>query len=562
MPAYTYPVPYPDTAPVLEVPAVCVISSNGLFGFIFLVALPIAVFLTWLTVVLYRHYVRQAMGQVADTGAISRALYRSGGMPPARALQFDVVDTSVALPKPALAGVAAEGVERASFAYAVAGLVHALIGASLTVGLDDLAFLPVHFGSLLLLYAWPVIPALIVVRVGDARSKWNLLTGYFALLLVLDALSLTLGFTDGVGLGRILLTWAFWMGIPSLLLWILNNRAWRSVGLFAYFVAVSLVVAVLLATQGLGCLALTLGDIRLWSDYRYVVWLGLLLILLLAVWGTLRYVAQRYRLKQTSIQTLTLDSWWLVITLSEIIIQFEPTQGGSVSLILTFVAYKLISSHLLRRKADEKQPKPASLLLLRVFGHRLRSRQLLDQLSQRWSFIGPISLISAPDLAATNLEPDELLQFWGLRLRNLFVASEEDLQRRLGSFDAKPDPDGRYRINEFFCYDNTWKATVHALAMRSDAVLMDLRGFGEHNKGCSFELGLLLAEVPLARVVLLVDATTQRDALLRLLEELWQQLPADSVNRTLAEPRLCLFHAPPALHSVEPLLLRVAAAVG
>ncbi|MBJ6610482.1 MAG: hypothetical protein JG718_09010 [Candidatus Thiothrix moscowensis] len=267
-------------------------------------------------------------------------------------------------------------------------------------------------------------------------------------------------------------------------------------------------------------------------------------------------------MKQTSIQTLTLDSWWLVITLSEIIIQFEPTQGGSVSLILTFVAYKLISSHLLRRKADEKQPKPASLLLLRVFGHRLRSRQLLDQLSQRWSFIGPISLISAPDLAATNLEPDELLQFWGLRLRNLFVASEEDLQRRLGSFDAKPDPDGRYRINEFFCYDNTWKATVHALAVRSDAVLMDLRGFGEHNKGCSFELGLLLAEVPLARVVLLVDATTQRDALLRLLEELWQQLPADSVNRTLAEPRLCLFHAPPALHSVEPLLRRVAAAVG
>ena len=41
----------------------------------------------------------------------------------------------------------------------------------------------------------------------------------------------------------------------------------------------------------------------------------------------------------------------------------------------------------------------------------------------------------------------------------------------------------------------------------SDVVLMDLRSFKAHNRGCRHELGVL-ARAPPARVVVLVDADT------------------------------------------------------
>ena len=54
--------------------------------------------------------------------------------------------------------------------------------------------------------------------------------------------------------------------------------------------------------------------------------------------------------------------------------------------------------------------------------------------------------------------------------------------------DVEPDRDGRFRINEFCCRDDTWQATVVALIERADAVVMDLRGFTAERRGCEFEL--------------------------------------------------------------------------
>jgi hypothetical protein len=50
------------------------------------------------------------------------------------------------------------------------------------------------------------------------------------------------------------------------------------------------------------------------------------------------------------------------------------------------------------------------------------------------------------------------------------------------------DRDARYRVNDFFCFDNAWRAVVSHLARGSDAVLVDLRGFGRQNSGVVFEL--------------------------------------------------------------------------
>jgi hypothetical protein len=48
---------------------------------------------------------------------------------------------------------------------------------------------------------------------------------------------------------------------------------------------------------------------------------------------------------------------------------------------------------------------------------------------------------------------------------------------RLASLDLEPDADGRYRINEMMCTDDTWRPTVEGLIGSVDVIMIDLRGF-------------------------------------------------------------------------------------
>jgi hypothetical protein len=64
----------------------------------------------------------------------------------------------------------------------------------------------------------------------------------------------------------------------------------------------------------------------------------------------------------------------------------------------------------------------------------------------------------------------------------------------------------------------------------ADAVLMDLRGFDESNRGCIFELTELVNLIELERILVLVDRTTDRDLFRRVLEEAWSGLRDDSPN--------------------------------
>ena len=55
-----------------------------------------------------------------------------------------------------------------------------------------------------------------------------------------------------------------------------------------------------------------------------------------------------------------------------------------------------------------------------------------------------------------NGDPHEFLDFIGGKLSRRFVAGEEDLSKRIEALDTAPDPDGRYRVNQFFCRPDTW----------------------------------------------------------------------------------------------------------
>jgi hypothetical protein len=78
---------------------------------------------------------------------------------------------------------------------------------------------------------------------------------------------------------------------------------------------------------------------------------------------------------------------------------------------------------------------------------------------------------------------------------------------------------------------------------QADLVAMDLRSFGPANAGCVFELQALLDLVPLRRLVLLVDRTTDRPFLERTLRGRWQELAVSAPNATDLAPRLLLLDA-------------------
>ena len=117
-------------------------------------------------------------------------------------------------------------------------------------------------------------------------------------------------------------------------------------------------------------------------------------------------------------------------------------------------------------------------------------------------------MIAGADLAMRTVDPGDFIPFLGGRLRQLFVQDSGDLLQRLTHLDETRDPDGRFRINEFFCHDNTWRQTLKALLGRSDLVLMDLRGFSESNSGCLFELQQLAENGLLQRTMFVIDDRT------------------------------------------------------
>ena len=270
------------------------------------------------------------------------------------------------------------------------------------------------------------------------------------------------------------------------------------------------------------------------STLTILIAISFALSAVLASMGLL-WIGRQYRRRRLNDQTFLFDSLWLSTSCWVCVYLMGDSQRFSYLLgLLPFALYKLTVGYGLRGLADRTKRLPnVRLLFLRVFGSSSRSEKLFDLLAARWRYAGVIRLISATDVARGRFEPDEFLDFLSGRLARGFISTNADLERRLSAPDLGPDPDGRYRIDEFFCRADTWQSTVTRLMAQSDLVAMDLRGFTSANKGCLFELGVLMETVPLARVALLIDRTTDEPLLGRTLTDLWAKMTPRSPNATL-----------------------------
>lgn len=232
-----------------------------------------------------------------------------------------------------------------------------------------------------------------------------------------------------------------------------------------------------------------------------------MLAILPVVWLS-RLVDGLYRRKLFSELAWLMTSFWFVCLTLEVASGMHGAGFHALWMYLPML-WLPVTFYALRR-AMAPRSRPPMLLVLRVFQRDREMEALFDAVIERWRVTGNVALIAGTDLVSRTIDPGEIFAFLGGRIDSQFIATAEDIPRRLAAFDLQPDIEGRYRINECYCRDTTWKPTLAALVEMSDVVLTDLRGFQAHNEGCRYELGILARAPNIARVVVLFDGKTDR----------------------------------------------------
>lgn len=394
-----------------------------------------------------------------------------------------------------LAPTARAKLGRIALAYACGGAAQAaVITLVLLLGGNSVYASPAAGLPVLMVLALPVVPTVShVLAIRPAvRAAW-----------VIGALALAL-VAAGDAAGLVWRVFALYILVPAAIYLVFSLRYWR---------ASAPLVLVLAFGASLGWLALIeLG--RLMVGDGAAIWLfrlgGLAAGACLAM-PVARRIGARYAARRTSEQMLFIDIWWLLLTLIETAMLLA-TRDSLVQLLALsgYAAYWSVSRVLLKGRHSDQAP-AARLLLLRVFGHDRRIERLLDELALRWRPLGTVEMIAGRDLALRNVDPSELYGFLSGGLAREFVKDSGDLARRLAGCNRRQDPDGLYRLTQYFCHRDTWQRTLDALVAGCDGVLMDLRGFDERRLGCRYEIGRLAERVGEKPIVLLTDSTTRLD---------------------------------------------------
>lgn len=287
-------------------------------------------------------------------------------------------------------------------------------------------------------------------------------------------------------------------------------------------------------SAGLGMVMATVSSLGLNGAF-----LALSLPVGFIAWLRIHRLARSYEAKRLSDVQLTARMWWLMFVAS---VALDTVSRGHSLVTFSgcaavYLAFPIVNRWLFRSSGLARgRAQPRTLLILRTFGFQKRTERLFDRIGSRWRYFGPVTVIAAPDVIARTVDAGDFLGWLTGRVDESFIRTQADLDERLATFDGAPDPDGRYRIIEFCCRNNTWQATVVSLMDRADAVVMDLRALHSGNAGVAFELEQLSSRVDPQRVVLVVDRSTDHDMLRRAAGEKlekWRVIPVEQA--TVAE---------------------------
>ncbi|MBV9674278.1 MAG: hypothetical protein JO076_15830 [Verrucomicrobia bacterium] len=459
-----------------------------------------------------------------------------------------------------------------------------------------------QIGAYVLLYAvyflQTATPVTLAVAMILTRQLRFLIVSVLALIAALWGLGWTLRGADLVGL------WVLIAGLPTGVVLLLNARRVRAVGSIVFGATLIFVCVIIIGhTYGALLFADFIGPVHfiredlaqlpfptavmryldeatnvpeaiemLFSDtwrliradhaermtlgYKFLLVSLPIITVLIGVsmgWLFIRWLAVRYLTRRASDQMLTIDVLMAIFTFTSFLFfYFAFGLVASICTLAGFGGYKLYTYRLFRPSIGIS-PAVGSfkLLLLRVFRSDRRGHLLVEKIMKSWRYFGPVRLIAGTDLVDSTIEPHEFFEFLSGRLSRSFVKNREDLEHRLLKHKPGPDPDGLYRIEDFFCHLDTWQMTVAYLARHVDVVLMDLRGFSSARRGCTFEIGMLLHSVSVNRVVLMADNATDYAYLEETLRLAWSTLPDTSPNARAGQHQICLLQVSSQHHALD-----------
>lgn len=523
------------------------LALTGMLPFIILLA---AALTPVIALSLLRLYRRRVLSGMNRSSGVATAGERPLSAPPVRprvALEVTVEEAAT------LPGVGAPPVYWRSLAvYGASGAVFALIMTLATLISAQIEITLVRSAYVFLVYVWPV---LLAVYLDGAVSRRALVFGLAIYIVVMVLLSLyTLARSPDLTGVQLIVLWLI-VNVPALALsFAFAARPLRAVGpmivLFLTVLVTGPVVALAVVGQSDSLLqAFSHVGAGLGADatgmFIAILAIGLALFAPLG-WLGLRAVRYGYVAKYLNDKMLTVDAVFLVFGIVQSIgLAFE----GPLWVLagpFAFVCYKVVQVAGLRLviTAGGGADEPVRLLILRVFSLGTRSRKLFERVTRDWRYRGPIQLIAGPDLVTTTVDPEEFLEFLAGRLESRFIRDESVLEQRIHDLDVAPDIDARYRVNEFFCYDDTWERALSRMVDETDVVLMDLRGFTPRNAGCIHEINELVNRVDLERFVLVIDSTTDTEFLRQILGDAWETVRADSPNAGVPRAQIRLVNLP------------------
>jgi hypothetical protein len=200
------------------------------------------------------------------------------------------------------------------------------------------------------------------------------------------------------------------------------------------------------------------------------------------------------------------------------------TELVCVAIVILWLLWRWLHSVALRRFVRTANVSGSALLFLRVFKPSKRSEGFTDRFFAYWRFAGPVWMIAGPDLAGAYMEPNEFFAYLRGHLRKHFIADPGEFTTRVEGLDNARDPDGRFRINELYCTDDTWRPAVLRMIEKAGVVLLDLREYSKERAGTRYELTELLRRAPLNKVILLIDANSDVSYLTDEINSIWLQV--------------------------------------
>ena len=410
--------------------------------------------------------------------------------------------------------------------YAAGGVAYAGV-MTLAYGLRLQALAPGPVLFLAIAFAWPLVMTALLIAAPGRRWQIGIVLGYWIMFSTSAVLITTADAEVPLFLANIGGT------ISGLVVRARRIRAVAPlVGAFITLLGVTMITGLGLAAA----LAERRGDAGELGALESFGFLFTLLALMVAGpvggWLTLRWLGRWYAEKRTSDQTITMAAIWLIFAgVHGATFAYDDLRWMAIG-FLAFVVFLLATAAGFRILRSRSQARTGPrLLVLRVFALGRRSRRLFDRLASRWRHIGSVQLIAGPDLATSTVEPHEFFDFLRRRLAGRFLETDESIDQALAGLDTAPDHDGRYRITDFFCRDTSWRTVFRLLAEDANVVLMDLRGFSSENCGCTYELGELLNLVPLDRIAIVIDRSTDERFLAQTIEQASARISSSSPNR-------------------------------